>query len=266
MTNKLDDICQAIKDLYVNSKGETNNEAFGFNEIVENSKRSRNAVGTHLKEHLLKTGYISRDFDRKYRWNMSQQLYYTPSIIHKLYKFEITIKPPTSPSTTTLEFINNLKDPLLSYCWYCTSINPVTWEKMNPTIILKHNGADKTLYHKKRKPCFLIKNPYFYKFIIDFQQEAVYQDESASLILKLDRFYSPHNGFIPLYPDGTTQQIEFNLNCPSTDYKLQVYHINKKTGQQQLSPIKPSTQGKQITWQNDSHNLEYYYQFVWQKP
>ena len=272
MTDTLDEICEDIKELFVNSRGELNNVALGFNEIVDkfdkekspdNPHHPRSTIGIHLKEHLLKSGYTSRHFDRKYRWNLSQQVNYTPTIMHKLYKFEITIKPKASPSTTTLVFLNNLDTPLTSFCWYLTSIVRTTWKKMKPEIIFEYDNKSYPLY-KTSEPEFLLDNPYHYRFTVDFPF-PIYKNIPATLIFRRKRIYDLDYGYIPLYPEASTEKIEFIINCPTTKYRLLVWHINKKTGKKFPSPISPIQKDKKITWENSSHNLEYYYQFEWQK-
>lgn len=260
--NTLDNICQDIKELFVNSDGQLNNSALGFDQIAEKSKHSKSTIGLHLKDHLLKTGLMTRDFDRKYTWNESQKFSYMPTIEHTLYKFELTIKPKISLSTTTLEFQNHISNPLKSYCWYFTSIVPVTWKKLSPEITLTYNDKEHPL---SNKIVFLEpNNPYHHKFRIEFPFSLL-KDKPATLIFKNKRYYKMDHGFIPLFPEETTQQIEFVLNCPTSNYQLQVLHINKKTGQPQDSPHVPIKNGNTISWKNTSHNLEEYYLFDWKK-
>jgi hypothetical protein len=179
-----------------------------------------------------------------------------------LYKFEITVKPKISSSTTTLEFQNHINNPLSSYCWYLTSIEPATWKDLSPEITLEYNNKTYSLSDKIE---FLEpNNPFHHKFLVKFQSSLL-KDKPATLIFKVKRYYKKDSGFIPLFPEETTQKIEFVINCPTLNYQLQVWHINKKTGVKYDSPHTPIHKGKKITWINTSHNLEEYYQFEWKK-
>lgn len=257
---EFDEICQEIRELLVDSRGILKKEV-GFDYIANKlHTHSRGTISLHLKEHLLKPGFISRDFDRKYTWNVSQQFSFTPTIQHTLYKFELTLKPQKSHSTTTLQFQNHIENPLPSYCWYFTSIKPATWEELSPEITLEYNG-DKYLLSNKID--FLEpNNPFHHNFMVKFPF-SLPKDKPATLIFKNQRNYSIDFGFINLFPEETTQKIEFILNCPTKNLQLRVWHINKKTGVKYGSPHNPIKHGKTITWQNTSHNLEEYYQFEW---
>jgi hypothetical protein len=264
-----DKISTAIKD-----RLQENPEGLRFRSLfltINDSNKPKDKITKHKftqsLNRLKQEGWVSLK-DYNLIWNASQQVNYTPTIKNILFRFEITIKPNSCPSATTLEFLNNLTTPLTSYCWYWTSLTPVSWEAMEPEIIFIADDKSYPVYDKKHKenmPKFLINNPYHYKFVIDIPE--LYKQKPATLIFRRKRIYDLEKGNISLYPDSPTEKIEFILNHPKNNYHLRVWHINQRSGKKDPSPIEPvySKDDKKITWENTSHNIDNYYFFEWEK-
>lgn len=257
------DIIESIKTILQNEIG-----GLRFIKLLAklNENREKNKITKHkftqTINYLKQEGWI-RLQDYNLLWNSSKQVNYTPTITHVLEKYEITLKPKISTSVVTIILTNNLDTPLNSYHWFFQSSSRKKWNDFNSSFKFIFDKKEYNLPNKEKEIFFLMKNPYYFDFRIDFPIPLL-KDQTATIIIKRDMWYSLEKSIASIRPTVPNQKMEFILNCPSPNYQLVVWQTNKETAQRTYANIQPSIKGNKITWESTSHNLEYYYEFVWQ--